>query len=108
VYVVVLVGVTATLVPVTVPTPWLMERVVASETDHDRVEEPPTVMVGGVAVNDVITTEGLPLLQPAAKKASETRDATTEQFFLDIDVCSLPWPRAPWTGTSAGRREASD
>jgi hypothetical protein len=95
VYVVVAVGVTAMLVPVTVPTPWLMERDVASETDHVRVEEPPTAMVAGVAVNDAIAAEGLPLLQPAAKKASETRDAVTAQYFLDVDMCSPSRPRAP-------------
>jgi hypothetical protein len=40
--------------PVTAPTPWLIQRVVAFETLQASVEEPPAVMLDGVAVNDAI------------------------------------------------------
>ena len=43
------VGETVVEVPVTVPIP-LIERVVAPDTDHDRVELAPELMVAGFAV----------------------------------------------------------
>ena len=51
-------GVTTTLVPVTVPTPWSIESVVAPVTTQARVEEPPREMVDGVAVKEVNTGSG--------------------------------------------------
>jgi hypothetical protein len=47
-------GLTLVLVPVTVPTPWLIERDVAPVTLHPKSEEPPAVMVEGVAVKEDI------------------------------------------------------
>jgi hypothetical protein len=52
---VVVAGLALALVPVTTPTPWLMERVVAPTTSHARVEDPPAMIVEGVAVKDEIT-----------------------------------------------------
>lgn len=49
VYVVVAAGETDTLVPVTAPTPLLMDIEVALLTDQDRVELPPAVMVAAEA-----------------------------------------------------------
>ena len=54
VYVVDSVGETATLVPVTAPTPWLMLRLVAPLTDHERVLLCPEVMLVGSAVKLVM------------------------------------------------------
>ena len=51
-------GVTTTLVPVTVPIPWSMERVDAPVTDHASVEEPPRAMLEGLAVKEAITGTG--------------------------------------------------
>jgi hypothetical protein len=50
VYVVVLEGVSVTLVPVTAPTPLSMVTVAAPVTVQDRVTDPPTVMVDAEAV----------------------------------------------------------
>ncbi len=44
-------GTTREVVPLTAPTLGLMLRVVAPETDHPRVEEPPEVIWLGEAVN---------------------------------------------------------
>jgi len=52
--VVVVVGDTVMDVPVTVPIPWLIERVSASVTDQFKVELPPAVIPGGLAVNELI------------------------------------------------------
>lgn len=54
VYVVDSVGETATLVPVTAPTPWLMLRLVAPLTDQERVLLCPEVMLAGFAVKLVM------------------------------------------------------
>jgi hypothetical protein len=52
---VVVAGVTEVLDPVTAPTPWLIDSVVAPETLHDSVEDWPDVMLDCVAVKDEIT-----------------------------------------------------
>jgi hypothetical protein len=51
---VVVVGLTLVLVPVTAPTPWLIDNDVAPETLHDSVDEPEAMLVG-VAVKDEIS-----------------------------------------------------
>lgn len=49
------VGLTLTLPPATAPTPWLIDSDVAPVTFQASVEDPPAVIVAGVAVNDEIT-----------------------------------------------------
>ena len=49
---VVTVGETDLDVPVTVPTPWLMEREVAFDVDQERVDEFPDVIDVGDAENE--------------------------------------------------------
>lgn len=41
--------------PVTVPTPWLIERLVAPLTLQDSVLVPPLLMLAGVAVKEEMT-----------------------------------------------------
>ena len=48
-------GLTDLLVPVTEPTPWLMESVVAPLTFQARVDEPPEAIEAGVAVKEEMT-----------------------------------------------------
>ena len=55
VYVVLVVGETVVLVPVTVPTPGVIERLVALLTDQFNVALLPAVMVEGVAAKLAIT-----------------------------------------------------
>ncbi len=48
------------VLPVTVPTPWSMLRVVAPLVDHDNVADWPTVIAEGLTVNDEMTGAPLP------------------------------------------------
>ncbi len=81
VYVVVAVGATWTLVPVTVPTPGAMERVSAPLTDQESVAVPPEATAVGEARKPwMIGLRGVmgwlaPLKQPEAERASARRAA---------------------------------
>jgi len=52
-------GDTLTEVPVTVPTPWSMDRLVAAVVLHLRVDLPPEAMVAGLAVKLLIVGDPL-------------------------------------------------
>jgi len=60
--VVVALGFTEVLDPVTVPTPWSMVSVFAPATDHESADEEPGATVEGVAVNDAMTGTGITVM----------------------------------------------
>jgi len=59
--VVVALGLTDVLVPVTVPTPWSMVSLFAPATDHESADGEPGATVEGVAVNEAMTGKGTTL-----------------------------------------------
>jgi hypothetical protein len=88
---VVTVGFTDLFVPVTVPTPWLMLRLVAPVTLQASVELRPLVMVDGVAVKvemtgtppppPVVTEVPPPPEQPAETTTNSNNNVTVQNSF---------------------------
>ena len=62
IYVVLVDGAVEVFEPVTVPIPWLIERLVAFETFHERIVELPILIEFGVAVKELMVGGGVVLI----------------------------------------------
>ena len=88
-------GVTATLVPLTVPTPGAMARLVAPLTVQERTLAPPGEIVVGAAVKERmtgragVTSCSAPLKQPEVPSASASA-ATRPAVRYDRGACIIP------------------
>jgi len=80
IYVVVVVGDTVVDVPVTVPIPWLMEILVASVTTQLSVELPPSVMLEGSAVKELMVGGLVPGVTPPQLEMKNNNKQNVNNF----------------------------
>ena len=91
------VGLTLLLAPVTTPTPWSMDRLVAPVTLQERVELCPTWIDAGVAVKEAISgalvpplVSSLPELPHAVASTRSATESAVERPLLVTSGFPLP------------------